>query len=131
MSAGENDVFYISGPIRGMEEPELMFQEAADYVIRGLGSQAVNPFMVEPWDHNGVHTHCPGNTNPGTSGHDEGCHLRTDIAALVHCTDLVLLPGWQLSVGSRLELSVALHCGIEVWRYTPKPMRQSLTLVTS
>jgi hypothetical protein len=85
---------YISGPITNM--PGLnraAFRSAAAY-LRGMGYEAVNPFDV-----------CK---NPATWKDA----MRADIAELVRCDVIALLPGWKDSRGARLEKHIADEVGI-------------------
>lgn len=41
-------------------------------------------------------------------------HMRADIAMLLKCDAIFMLPGWELSKGCKLELDVASSCGIAV-----------------
>ena len=41
--------------------------------------------------------------------------LRADISELLSCDALLLLDGWQRSPGARLEVEVALQCGLTVY----------------
>jgi hypothetical protein len=41
-------------------------------------------------------------------------HMRIDIANLLRCQYIYLLDGWQYSKGCRLELDVAMSCGLHI-----------------
>ena len=81
---------YIAGPMSGL--PGLNFPafhaEAKKY--RDLGHDVVNPADLNP-DHSMPWAEC----------------MRRDIAALVTCDTIVLLPNWRLSRGATLEQHIA------------------------
>lgn len=86
---------YISGPITGM--PGLnkpAFAEAAR-LLSDHGLEPVNP-------------HCNG-VEPQASWEQ---HMRADIALLVTCEAIYLLPGWENSRGATLELHIARALGM-------------------
>ena len=96
----EGQRVYISGPIKGygLDERKKTFLKKQRKLIRG-GLTAVNPFE------NGVPDYYP----------DE-YHLREDLKLLLRCDAILMLDGWEKSVGARLELLVACHVGIMVIR---------------
>jgi len=88
---------YISGPISGMPDGNRpAFAEMAA-TLRSKGWVVVNPHdlfaadVEESW---------------------EG-YMRKDLAALLTCTHIVMLPGWELSRGAQLEKLVADAVGIQ------------------
>ena len=89
---------YISGPIAGfdMEERKLAFLKV-QHMLEGLGYLPVNPFD------NGV----PDDAHWRV-------HMRADIAMLLGCDAIYMMPGWELSKGCKLELDVATSCGIRL-----------------
>lgn len=89
---------YISGPIAhyDIEERRQAFQKAETMLAR-LGFTPVNPMK------NGL-------PQPG----DWRQHMRVDIRMLLSCHYIYFLPDWQLSKGCRLELDVAMSCGLQV-----------------
>lgn len=87
---------YISGPMTGL--PGLNFPAFNTEALRleGMGYDVVNPVDL-----------C---VNP-TSW--EQC-MRIDLAALLTCDMIALLPGWQKSRGAHLEVNIAHQVGIEI-----------------
>ena len=69
---------------------------------RDLGHEVVNPAEL-----------CP---DPATPWHE--C-MRKDIAALVTCDTIVLLPGWRQSRGATLEQHIAERLGMSQIEATP------------
>ena len=88
---------YLSGPMSGIPEHNFPAFNAQAERLRRLGYDVVNPVDINP--------------DPGTAWCD--C-LRNDLAALLTCDGLALLPGWQHSQGAQLELHVAHRVGIEI-----------------
>lgn len=94
-----------------LDDARAVFRLAAD-LIAAAGHQPVNPFDIAP-HHRCV---CPSpNGNEGAAGgHVWGCYLRGDLAALLDCDAILMLPGWEHSHGARLELAVAAAVGLRV-----------------
>lgn len=92
---------YISGPIAhyDLEERKAVFN-AAKKQLRKMGYLPVNPMD------NGL-------PQPG----DWREHMRADIANLLRCQYIYFLPEWQYSKGCRLELDVAMSCGLKVLKF--------------
>lgn len=92
---------YISGPIAhyDLEERKAVFN-AAKKQLRKMGYLPVNPMD------NGL-------PQPG----DWRDHMRADIANLLRCQYIYFLPDWQYSKGCRLELDVAMSCGLKVLKF--------------
>jgi len=88
---------YISGPISGLPDGNRPAFAAVAEAFRLKGWVVVNPHdlfaedVEESW---------------------EG-YMRKDLAALLTCTHLVMLPGWELSRGAQLEKLVADAVGIQ------------------
>lgn len=86
---------YISGPITGygIEERRKTFGDAAA-LIADMGMKAVNPMdKIE-------------------EGKDWEEYMREDIAKLVRCDGIAMLPGWENSKGARLEFDIAMALGM-------------------
>jgi hypothetical protein len=88
---------YIAGPIGSvpMETARIPFDAAeADYIKRGC--IVLNPCNLVP------------------AGTPYGECMRIDLAALLTCDMIVMLPGWQNSKGAKMEWEVASICGLAV-----------------
>lgn len=104
---------YLSGGIAAVEAPEVRFATYAGFVNAYYGV-VVNPMNLHP-DHPG--TECPPSVIKGADGHGWSCHLRVDLAEMLKCDAVAMLPGWEASHGARLEHQVAASCGIRIFYF--------------
>jgi hypothetical protein len=81
--------------------PNLNFPafHAAAARLRASGLDVVNPAELDDADPAPLEWHQ---------------YLRRDIAQLIECDSLCLLPGWEKSKGARLELHIAQELGMQV-----------------
>jgi hypothetical protein len=86
---------YISGPMTGMPELNAPAFNAAEQQLAAAGYEPVNPV------NNGQPNDAPWHQ-----------HMRADIAMLVTCEAIVMLPGWQASRGATLERHIARRLGM-------------------
>lgn len=111
--------FYIAGPIFGKEdqnEPE--FRRVASLVREALEVNTTVPHDIPPAFHSG---RCPEGRRSEGATHNEACNLRSDIKYMLqYCEGIVLMQGWHISHGARLEMQVATACGLRVFIVTPK-----------
>lgn len=102
---------YISIPMHGKVgngiDPARMMQQ----IVNSLNGIGVVPHDLAAYEHSGP---CPP-AYATANGHSAACWLRGDLIELLRCDGFVLGPGWEHSVGCRLELSVAAHCGIPIY----------------
>ena len=88
---------YLSGPMSG--HPDLnfpaFFREAS--CLEQCGYEVCNPATLNPYQ-----------------GASPAECLRVDLAALLECDGVAVLPDWEASAGARLEVQVANSCGIPV-----------------
>jgi len=98
---------YLSGPISGLSSDEAReaFARASLATLLG-GHEPINPFDIPP---------PPNCSCLGAEGHSWACCLRGDLAVLIECDAIYMLPGWERSHGARLELSVAAAVGLKVF----------------
>ena len=57
--------------------------------------------------------------------------MRADISALLECDTIVLLPGWPKSRGARLELTIAMELGMDVYFYSTAERDRLMPMATS
>lgn len=88
---------YIAGPMTGLPELNFPAFHAAAAELRAKGIEAINPAEINPDKHMTW----------------QAC-MRTDIAALVFCDGIYLLPGWRNSKGATLEHDIALRLGLGI-----------------
>lgn len=103
---------YISGPISGQrEEAEKLFS-FIEGNIKLAGHVPVNPFKLHggkknTWEQN----------------------LKEDIAELIWCDAIYLLPGWKSSRGARLEAHIAQELRLKIMNHTEKNSPDQLSLL--
>lgn len=56
----------------------------------------------------------PAEAFNGDTSHSWEDYMSVCIRACIDSDTVVVLPGWEASVGARLEVAIALACGIEV-----------------
>jgi hypothetical protein len=87
---------YLSGPMSGIPELNFPAFNAAAAQLRVDGYEVINPAEITT-DHGARWEDC----------------LRLDIAQLVTCEAIALLPGWENSRGARLEEHIASELGMK------------------
>lgn len=107
--------YYISGPMRGL--PRLgfdAFHACADW-LRAHGHQAHDPAAVD--EALGFDPDLPLE-DQRFSLHDA---MRRDFLFIISpfCSGVVVLPGWERSVGARAEVVVAREVGLPVLAWRP------------
>lgn len=93
---------YVAGPMTGLPELNFPAFHAAAKKLRALGNDVINPAEI--------------NIDPA-AGWSE-C-MRADIAQLVTCHAIYLLPGWEFSRGAKLEVHIAESLGMAVMHEYP------------
>jgi len=87
---------YIAGPIGNAPDRNRPAFDAAAAEWRGRGCFVINPLDLVP------------------EGTEQGECMRIDIAALLTCDMVVMLPGWSKSKGARAEHVVAVACRMAI-----------------
>lgn len=103
---------YICGPMTGL--PDLnhpAFNEAAQR-LRDAGFEAVNPVDLNPPPLKNL----ANMTQAFQESIWRAC-MKRDIAAMVLCDVLVLLPNWSQSRGAMIEVQLAESLGIPAWPF--------------
>lgn len=86
---------YLAGPMSGLPELNFPAFHRAAANLRAQGFDVVNPAEI--------------NSDPDAKWED--C-MRADIAQLVTCEGIALLPGWERSRGAKLEAHIAQELGL-------------------
>ena len=88
---------YVAGPMTGYPELNFTAFHAAAAALRAQGHHVENPAEI--------------NADPNAQWLD--C-MRMDIARLVTCDAVCMLPGWEKSRGATVEHGLAVGLGFEV-----------------
>ena len=88
---------YVAGPMTGLPDLNFPAFHAAAEKLRAEGHDAINPAEIV--------------ADTSTSWLD--C-MRADIAQLVKCDAVYMLPGWKNSRGATLEHHIASTLGLQV-----------------
>ena len=89
---------YIAGPMSGLQELNFPAFHAEAARLRAQGITAINPAEINQ-DHGMTWEQC----------------MRADIAALVTCDSVSMLPGWENSKGAALEYHIAERLGLAIF----------------
>lgn len=92
---------YLAGPMTGLPDFNFPAFHALAYRLRERGMTVVNPAEV----------------NPDQAMSWSDC-MRRDIAELVTCHAIALLPGWQNSKGATLEHHIAERLELKLYAVT-------------
>lgn len=84
------EVWYVAGPMSGLPAWNFPAFHAAAAKLRAEGLTVINPAEI----------------TTDTSVPRHVC-LKADIAQLIHCDGIALLPGWEHSKGAQLESHIA------------------------
>ena len=99
---------YISGPMTGHPDKNLESFKQAQTVLESKGYNVLNPHKI-------ADTVNIRFFEMGKIAEYED-YLKEDLIQLLSHADCVLvLPGWRSSKGAKLEVAVALACGIKVY----------------
>jgi len=92
---------YISGPMTGYDELNYPAFELAAKQLRALGYVVISPHEI----------------NPKKGMSYENC-MKADIAALLLCDAIALLPGHENSKGAALETAIGKVLGMKIGLYS-------------
>lgn len=109
---------YIAGPMAGYYRFNFTAFDTARNRLHSLGHQAVSPADLDRADGFDEDTSYDlGGEKWSVAPAQRAWFLKRDISALVGCDSIVLLDGWEESLGANLELLVARACGMDVYRF--------------
>ena len=89
---------YIAGPMTGLPDLNFPAFNAVAEQLRQAGHTPANPAEINP-DHTMPWAEC----------------MQRDIAELVKCDGIVLLPGWEGSAGANIERLFAQRMGLHIF----------------
>lgn len=95
---------YISGPMRGYPELNFPLFRSVTERFRAAGHTVVSPVEI-------------GERDNLTLGPNRGgaSYLKADLVEVLDCDAMVLLPGWEKSVGARCEAAVGVSLGFQFY----------------
>ena len=96
---------YIAGPMTGVEEFNYPLFNLVAATLREWEFDVVNPAELQ---------HNKDAEETGVEA-TRAEYMVLDLPHVIACDVLVLLPGWETSTGTNIELLVALACGLDVW----------------
>jgi len=102
---------YVAGPMSGLPELNFPAFHAEAARLRGLGHEVINPAEINGGADEVVA--CASMNTEQYAAHWSKC-MRADIAALIDCDGIALLPGWEKSRGASLEHHIAQALGMAV-----------------
>lgn len=88
---------YVAGPMTGIPDLNFPLFHSVTANLRALGHVVINPAEI--------------NADPAAGWNE--C-MRADIAHLVTCDAICMLPGWQSSKGATLEHHIASALSMQV-----------------
>lgn len=91
--------FYVAGPMTGHEEYNYPLFKRVTAWLRSFG------YRVE----------CPTELAPKEEYEDHATSLRKDLAGMLKCNAIAMLPGWESSRGATLELLIALVLAFDIY----------------
>ncbi len=89
---------YVAGPMTGLPEHNFPAFHATASLLRAAGCEVVNP----------------ASNFGGRTDLPRPIYLRVDVALLLGCDAVVMLPGWRNSRGAKLEYLLARELGMPV-----------------
>ena len=108
-------VLYLAGPMRGIAFYNFPMFDRVAAALRDAGYEVINPADEDRKEDNFDPTLEPQFANPAycvvQPGMDFGKIIRRCFEAVMRCDEIVLLPGWENSVGAIAELFIAVWSG--------------------
>lgn len=109
-----NAVVYVSGPITGNPEWQVLFTNAENELLSfNPKIEVVNPLRLSKELEKEFSSDFPLAYST---------YMQRDIAELLKCNAICLLPGWAFSRGARLEYEIASALNMAVLEYFPKEL---------
>lgn len=103
----KTEVVYIAGPMEGYENFNFPAFNAAAERLRDLGYDVRNP--AANGDINAA--------DPNKATKPREWYLKRDLEWLLECDMVLVLEGWEMSRGARMEVQVARNLGLRIVRF--------------
>lgn len=107
---------YLAGPMTGYPAHNFPAFASAAHKLREAGHCVLSAHEI-------LHAGLPG--DQATLAYEQ--YLREDLTHMLTCQAIVLLPGWPLSTGARLELHTALSLKMPVFLWTGEALMDAMT----
>lgn len=106
---------YIAGPMANIPEFNYPLFYMVEEHLNLAGMETVNPAELDK--HDKALLEHSGNFEDGTGvkPSSRADFLRRDFHHMTECDGIILLPGWETSVGANCELLVAQISGMSTW----------------
>ena len=104
---------YLAGPMSGVENHNFPAFHAEAKRLRDLGHTVINP----------------AETDGGDTSNSWEYYMKKDIAMMVGCDAVVVLPGWEKSRGANIEVNLARQLKIRVLDLNLHPLPESTETV--
>lgn len=101
MKSIEGIIFYIAGPVTGIEDCNRPMFDQAEGWLSTQGAVALNPTVLPE----------------GLKSHQS--YMNICLPMLREADAILMLPGWHRSVGAKMEYDEARKLGIPVFRFEP------------
>lgn len=101
-------ILYVAGPMTGYPEFNFPAFRAATERLRGLGYEVRSPHEADEAEHGGA-------APTVEEAKPWAYYLKRDLAMLLECDAIAVLPGWSESRGARLEVHVAESLGMPLY----------------
>lgn len=95
---GKMEVVYLAGPLRGNVEENIQCAEVIAARLWGMGYPVISPHLNSG--------KLGGRPELGTEGMDEEAFIQGTFEIMRRADILVLMPGWESSIGTKRELRV-------------------------
>jgi hypothetical protein len=117
-------VLYLAGPMRGIAFYNFPMFDRVAAALRDVGYEVINPADEDRKEDNFDPTLEPKFANPAycfvQPGMDFSRIIRRCFEAVMRCDEIVLLPGWENSVGAIAELFIAVWSGKRIQLVYPE-----------
>lgn len=105
---------YVSGPMTGLPNHNKEAFNAAASQLRSEGFYVMNP----------------AENDGGNVNHTRKDYMVQDIFNVLQADEIMVLPGWQNSVGAKVEMLLAFEREIPITNYnTRRQMRDTMTIL--